>query len=102
MARTKINKGSGYNRLGYITIWILNGECAKNIRMEKKKKAIQRKKGIKSRTNIVIWLWQFGLNDKVNPFIQNKQLSLNMPHCYTKRSISHFAFMHLFNNFKQY
>jgi transposase-like protein len=80
MARTKSNKGSGYNRhkLHYDSDfkWRV---CQEYLNGNETKIAIQRKNGIKGRTNIVVWLRQFGLNDKVKPLTQNEQLSLNMP-----------------------
>lgn len=80
MARTKSNKGSGYNRhkLHYDSDfkWRV---CQEYLNGKETKIAIQRKNGIKGRTNIVVWLRQFGLNDKVKPLTQNEQLSLNMP-----------------------
>lgn len=80
MARTKTNKGSGYNRhkLHYDSDfkWRV---CQEYLNGNDTKIAIQRKNGIKGRTNIVVWLRQFGLNDKPRTLTQSEQLSLNMP-----------------------
>lgn len=79
MARTKTNKGSGYNRhkLHYASDfkWRV---CQEYLNSNETKIAIQRKNGIKGRTNIVVWLRQFGLNDKPKTLTQSEQLSLNM------------------------
>ena len=79
MARTKTNKGSGYNRhkLHYDSDfkWRV---CQEYLNGNDTKIAIQRKNGIKGRTNIVVWLRQFGLNDKPKTLTQSEQLSLNM------------------------
>ena len=80
MARTKTNNGSGYNRhkLHYDSDfkWRV---CHEYLNGNETKIAIQRKNGIKGRTNIVVWLRQFGLNDKPKTLTQSEQLSLNMP-----------------------
>jgi transposase-like protein len=61
MARTKTNKGSGYNRhkLHYDSDfkWRV---CQEYLNSNETKIAIQRKNGIEGRTNIVVWLRQFG------------------------------------------
>lgn len=80
MARTKTNRGSGYNRhkLHYDSEfkWRV---CQEYLNGNETKIAIQGKNGIKGRTNIVVWLRQFGLNDKPKTLTQSEQLSLNMP-----------------------
>jgi transposase len=80
MARTNTNKGSGYNRykLHYDSDfkWRV---CQEYLNGNETKISIQRKHGIKGRTNIVVWLRQFGLNDKPKTLTQSEQLSLNMP-----------------------
>ena len=79
MARTKTNKGSGYNkhRLHYDADfkWRL---CQEYLNGTDTKVAVQRRNGVRGRTTIVVWLRQFGLKDKVKPLTLNEQLSLRM------------------------
>ena len=80
MARTKTNKGSGYNRykLHYDSDfkWRI---CQEYLNGNETKLAVQLRNGIKGKTMIVVWLRQFGLNDKPKTLTQSEQLSLNMP-----------------------
>ena len=80
MARTKSNKGHGYNkyRLHYDAAfkWRV---CQEYLQGNETKAAVQRRNGVKGRTNIVVWLRQFGLNDKPKTLSQHEQLSLKMP-----------------------
>ena len=80
MARTKSNKGHGYNkyRLHYDEAfkWRL---CQEYLQDNETKAAVQRRNSVKGRTNIVVWLRQFGLNDKPKTLSQHEQLSLKMP-----------------------
>ena len=80
MARTKTNKGSGYNRhkLHYDSDfkWRV---CQEYLNGNETKLAVQLRNGIQGKTMIVVWLRQFGLNDKPKTLTQSEQLSLNMP-----------------------
>ena len=80
MARTKTNKGSGYNRhkLHYDSDfkWRV---CQEYLNGNETKLAVQLKNGIQGKTMIVVWLRQFGLNDKPKTLTQSEQSSLNMP-----------------------
>jgi transposase len=79
MARTKTNKGSGYNKhkLHYDADfkWRL---CQEYLNGTDTKVAVQRRNGVQGRTNIVVWLRQFGLKDKVKSLSLSEQLSLQM------------------------
>jgi len=58
---------------------ILNGKiCQEYLNGNETKIAVQRKNVTKGRTNIVVCLRQFGLNDKPKTLIQSEQLSLKM------------------------
>ncbi len=76
MARTKTNKGSGYNRhkLHYDSEfkWRV---CQEYLNSTDTKIAVQRRNGIKCRTAIVVWLRQFGLKDKVKPLTLSEQFA---------------------------
>ncbi|RYU93571.1 hypothetical protein, partial [Emticicia agri] len=80
MARTKTNKGSGYNqnKLHYDLDfkWRV---CQEYLNSSETKIAIQRRNGVQCRTAIVIWLRQFGLKDQIKPLSLKEQLSLQMP-----------------------
>jgi transposase-like protein len=80
MARTKTNKGSGYNRhkLHYDSDfkWRV---CQEYLNGNDTKLAVQLRNGIKGKTTIVVWLRQFGLKDKVKSLTLSEQLSLQMP-----------------------
>lgn len=79
MARTKTNKGSGYNRhkLHYDSVfkWRV---CQEYLNSNDTKIAVQLRNGVKCRTAIVVWLRQFGLKDKVKPLTLSEQLSIQM------------------------
>jgi transposase len=80
MARTKTNKGSGYNRhkLHYDSDfkWRV---CQEYLNGKETKLAVQQRNGIKAKTAIIVWLRQFGLKDKPKTLTQSEQLSLSMP-----------------------
>jgi transposase len=80
MARTKTKRSVGYNRhkLHYDSEfkWRV---CQEYLNSNETKVAVQRRNGIQGRTVIVVWLRQFGLNDKPKTLTQSEQLSLMMP-----------------------
>ena len=80
MARIKTKKEVGYNRhkLHYDSEfkWRV---CQEYLNSSETKVSVQRRNGIKGRTNLVVWLRQFGLKDKPKTLTQSEQLSLNMP-----------------------
>ena len=80
MARTRTNKGSGYNRykLHYNSDfkWQV---CQEYLKGTETKLAVQLRNGIKGKALIVVWLRQFGLKDRPKTLTQSEQLSLKMP-----------------------